>query len=59
MQMASIEPIAAPFRPRLPSEPPAPHRPAPLHDTSDDAPLAQDVGADRSTFSDLDDFDNL
>jgi putative transposase len=59
LQMGSIKPIAAPHRPRVPSEPPAPHRPAPLHDTSDDAPLAQNVGADRPTFSDLDDFDDL
>ncbi|SPB14786.1 integrase catalytic region [Caballeronia novacaledonica] len=57
--MASIEPIAEPRRPRLPSEPPVARRPAPLHDTSDNATLSHDPEADSAALSDLDDFDDL
>jgi putative transposase len=59
LRMASIEPIAAPHRPRLPSEPPAARRPAPLYESSDDALLAQALDVDSPTFADLDDFDDL
>lgn len=59
LRMASIEPIAAPHRSRLPSEPPAARRPAPLYESSDDALLAQALDVDSPTFADLDDFDDL
>ncbi|CAL8477058.1 DDE-type integrase/transposase/recombinase [Caballeronia sp. S22] len=57
--MASIEPVAEPRRPRLPTGASAERTPAALQESPDDAMLSSDVDVDSAAPSDLDDFADL
>ncbi|REG51058.1 putative transposase [Paraburkholderia sp. BL6669N2] len=59
LQMASIEPIAAPHHFGLANEPLAPTVPAPLCEASDKVPQSQDLAAGSFALPDFDDFSDI